>query len=91
MGWSASHRLLYTIHKDLYSQVIDGNCGAWCGDCFPDGPLYLEVVVTHTHFPHFGEKNLSSVDTSDQGKNKRISDLSKGEFCSRDSCYQCLK
>ncbi|CAB4034681.1 venom prothrombin activator pseutarin-C non-catalytic subunit-like, partial [Paramuricea clavata] len=75
-AWPAEHKKLYTIHEDLYAQVIDANCGAYCGSCYPNGPLYLEVVVPHAHLSHFGKKILSLIDTSDQGKSKRNLDLS---------------
>ena len=82
-GWPNRNRVLYTIHEDLYGQIIDANCGLYCGVCEPEGPLYLDVVVPYANILNFGEKRLSFIDNSDQEIRERKFDLSRGGFRSR--------
>lgn len=86
LAWPSRDKTLYTIHEDLYAQIVDANCGAYCGMCEPEGPLYLDVVVPHANFLEFGEKNLSFIDNSDQEIWERKFDLSRGGLRAQRLC-----
>ena len=83
MRWSRAgfpRHTLHTFRENFYAQVIDANCGAYCGRCYPKGALYLDVVVPRATPLTFGEKKLSFVDKSDQEMRERKFDLSRGGF-----------
>ena len=77
VAWPAEYATLYTMHEDFYAQIIDANCGSFCGSCIPEGSLSLEVAVSLPS-SFFGAKNLSIIDNSDGGRQKRNLALSEG-------------
>ena len=82
-SYPSHHRAISTIHEDFYRQIVDANCGGWCGGCQPDGRLYLQAVVPNDlkYIHYFGKTNLSLVDTSDNVRSIRNLKLSEGRIC----------
>lgn len=71
---------LYKLHRGVYGELVDGNCGARCGECSPNGKLFVDLIVSYEEksWKYFGEQNASLMETTDKDWNDRRFGLSDG-------------
>ena len=79
-GWQAKHNNVFKVEKGFFGQLVEGNCGSFCGLCYSYGLMFVDLIVPRDvkNWKYFGEQNRSLMESTDGGWKNRIFKLSSG-------------